>query len=254
MFDQPACYRREFLRGLCLLGGVATQIPAFVGAAWAASSPSSTLTSALTSTDGLTLNQVTAVQADYLGRQGLAIELTEAIQSKVRSGGLSDGPNFALLDLEFPNGVIEVDLAARINGRGQADVRGFVGIAFHVAPDVGTFEAVYLRMTNGSRNTPPPPPPRIDRAVQYFSYPDRPWNKLRQERPGDYEKSAPISIASWHRLRLEIDGAKVEARIDDEKVLAVDDLRFPNRKGRIGLWVDDGTTGYFSNLKATAKP
>jgi hypothetical protein len=252
MLNLSEFYRRDLLRGFCLLSGAATLVPACIDASLAASSPSSALTSALASADGLTLNQVTAAQASYLGRQGLAVELTEAVQSKVKSGGLSDGPNFALLDLEFANGVIEVDLAARINGRGQADVRGFVGIAFHVAPDAGTFEAVYLRMTNGSRNTPPPPPPRIDRAVQYFSYPDRPWNKLRQEYPGRYEKSAPISIASWHRLRLEIDGTAVEARIDGEKVLAVDDLSFPNRKGRIGLWVDDGTTGYFANLKATA--
>ena len=64
-----------------------------------------------------------------------------------------------------------------------------------------------------------------------------------------YEKAAPVAIESWHKLRLEIAGSTVNAFVDGEKVLTVSDLRFPNRRGRIGLWVDDGTAGYFSDLK-----
>ncbi|MFZ4759931.1 MAG: hypothetical protein ACOYLX_17335, partial [Burkholderiaceae bacterium] len=146
-------------------------------------------------------------------------------------------------------GVIEVDLAARINGKGQPDVRGFVGLAFHIADDLSSFEAVYLRMTNGSRSVPPPPAPRNVYAVQYISYPDRYWRKLRQEYPNRYEQAAPVAIESWHRLRLEIRGRTAQAFVDGERVLAVDDLSYPGRSGPIGLWVDDGTTGYFSGVQ-----
>jgi hypothetical protein len=58
-----------------------------------------------------------------------------------------------------------------------------------------------------------------------------------------------VAIESWHRLRLEIQGSTAQAFVDGEPVLTVADLRHPNRRGSVGLWVDDGTTGYFSGLQ-----
>lgn len=86
-------------------------------------------------------------------------------------------------------------------------------------------------------------------AVPYISDPDRSWRKLRQEYPNRYEQAAPVAIESWHRLRLEIRGRTAQAFVDGERVLAVDDLSYPDRRGPIGLWVDDGTTGYFSGVQ-----
>jgi hypothetical protein len=71
--------------------------------------------------------------------------------------------------------------------------------------------------------------------------------------PGVYEKGAPIAIGSWHRLRLDIDGRKLEASIDGTRVLAVNDLRL-DRRGRVALWVGDGTRAYFANLKIVPRP
>jgi hypothetical protein len=199
---------------------------------------------------GFRTNLVNVQPSRFKDRDALAVELTEAAQKALLvPGAAGNGPSFAMPDVAFAKGVIEVDLAARINGRGQPEVRGFVGVAFHIADDLSTFEAVYLRMTNGSRNVPPPPAPRNVFAVQYFSYPDRYWRKLRQEHPNRYEKAAPVAIETWHRFRLEVEGSTVLAFVDGERVLMVDDLRFPNRLGSIGLWVDDGTTGYFGGLQ-----
>jgi hypothetical protein len=199
---------------------------------------------------GYRTNLVNVQPSRFKDRDALAVELTEAAQKALLApGAAGNGPSFAMPDTVFANGVIEVDLAARINGKGQPEARGFAGLAFHVSDDLSSFEAVYLRMTNGTRNIPPPPAPRNVFAVQYISYPDRYWRKLRQEHPNRYEKAAPVAIESWHRLRLEIQGSTAQAFIDGERVLTVDDLRYPNRRGSIGLWVDDGTTAYFSGLQ-----
>jgi hypothetical protein len=207
----------------------------------------------LKNADGFAANLVTASAATFKERSAVMVELTPEAQKALLAGtGVGNGPSFIMPPVQLANGVIEVDLAARINGKGAPDVRGFVGLAFHIDDKAETFEAVYLRMTNGSKNTPLPPAPRNVFAMQYISYPDRYWRKLRQEHPNVYEKAAPVAIESWHTLRLEIAGSTVNAFVDGEKVLAVSDMRFPNRKGRIGLWVDDGTAGYFSDLKVKA--
>lgn len=236
------------------------------GAAWAAAGLGTGLLGAcahgsdsqggrwsLQNAEGFTPNLVHARAATFKERSAMMVELTPEAQKALLAGtGVGDGPSFIMPPVQLANGVIEVDLAARINGKGAPDVRGFVGLAFHIDDKMDTFEAVYLRMTNGSKNNPPPPAPRNVFAVQYISYPDRYWRKLRQEHSNVYEKAAPVAIETWHKLRLEIAGNTVNAFVDGEKVLTVSDLRFPNRKGRIGLWVDDGTAGYFSDLKVKA--
>lgn len=243
--------RRDFLQrgaalaatglGTSLLGACAHG-PGHHGGRWA-----------LKSAEGFAANLVNASAATFKERSAVMVELTPEAQKGLLAGtGVGNGPSFIMPPVQMANGVIEVDLAARINGKGAPDVRGFVGIAFHIDDKAETFEAVYLRMANGSKNNPPPPAPRNVFAVQYISYPDRYWRKLRQEHPNVYEKAAPVAIESWHKLRLEVAGSTVNAFVDGEKVLTVNDLRFPNRKGRIGLWVDDGTAGYFSDLKVKA--
>lgn len=208
----------------------------------------------LRSPEGLTPNLVQVSAGHFKEREAVAVVLTEEAQrALLLPGSAGNGPSFAMPAMEFADGTIEVDLAARINGRGQPDVRGFVGVAFHIADDLGTFEAVYLRMTNGSRNVPPPPAPRNVFAIQYISYPDRYWRRLRQEHPNRYEKAAPVAIDSWHRLRLEIDGGSLRALVDGVEVMTVSDLRYPGRKGRIGLWVDDGTEAFFANLSVSPR-
>ena len=157
--------------------------------------------------------------------------------------------------VDFTNGTIEVDVAAELNGKGAPDARGFAGIAFHIPPDYSIFEAIYLRMTNGRLAQPTPTEPRISRAIQYTAHPDFHWEVSRKDFPGKYESGANIAPATWIRFRLEISGSQVKAYINDEKepALTVEDMKYGNRTGKIGLWIDDGTAAYFSDIKIEKK-
>lgn len=189
----------------------------------------------------------------FAGKDAIAVELAPDVQQRILSGdvGASNGPTYAIADIPFQDGVIELDIAAEINGKGQADARGFAGIAFHLNENDDTYEAVYLRMANGTLNQPPPPAPRDKRAVQYVAHPNFHFYVSRQEAPGKYEKPAPVSLGRWYHLRLAIKGADLRASVDGIEVLHVTDLKYAGRSGRVGLWVDDGTRGYFRNLQVS---
>jgi hypothetical protein len=198
-------------------------------------------------------NLVSASRRHWNGRDCLALELTDDEQAgrlnKTRSG---NGPSFAIVHRDFIGGAIEADIGAELTGKGAPDDRGFAGLSFHIGPDFETHETVYLRMTNGRLNAPPPPPPRIDRAVQYVAHPDFHFDVSREAFPGRYEKGADVAIGRWHRLRLEVQGRHLRALVDGAEVLTVDDLRYPGRRGPVGLFVGDGSRGFFANLSILA--
>jgi hypothetical protein len=193
-------------------------------------------------------SDVTVAAAQFGGRNCVAVNLTPEAQARsLRIGG--NAATFAALSAGFSDGSLQVDLAGVLNGKGDPDARAFLGLAFHVGVQAKEFEAVYLRMANGSKNSPPPPAPRNVRAVQYIAHPDFHFDVSRSRFPGQYEAGAPVALNTWHTLRLDISGKKLRAFIDGTEILAVDDLRLGGKSGGIGLWVDDGTTGYFSNLR-----
>ena len=66
--------------------------------------------------------------------------------------------------------------------------------------------------------------------------------------PGRYEKGADIALGRWHHLRLEVEGPRLRARVDGVEALVVEDLRFPRRPGPVGLFVGDGSRGYFRDV------
>jgi hypothetical protein len=197
----------------------------------------------------LATNLVTASPRHWNGRDCLSLELTDDEQAgrldKTRS---SNGPSFAIVHRDFTDGTIEADIGAELTGKGAPDDRGFAGLSFHIGRDFETHETVYMRMTNGRLNVPPPPPPRIDRAVQYVAHPDFHFEASREAFPGRYEKGADIAIGHWHRLRLEVQGRHLRALVDGIEVLTVDDLHYPGRRGPVGLFVGDGSRGFFTNL------
>jgi hypothetical protein len=198
-------------------------------------------------------NLVTASRRLWNGRDCLALELTDDEQAgrlnKTRSG---NGPSFAIVHRNFADGVIEADIGGELTGRGAPDDRAFAGLSFHIGQDFETHETVYLRMTNGRLNVPPPPPPRIDRAIQYVAHPQFHFDVSREAFPGRYEKGADIAIGRWQRLRLEVQGTRLRALIDGVEVLTVDDLRYARRRSPVGLFVGDGSRGFFTNLSVLA--
>lgn len=192
---------------------------------------------------------VAGTEVEYMGRRSLSVELTPEEQALQRAGAGGNRPTYAVVPGWFEDGVIEVDIAADLNGRGGAESRGFAGVAFRLGDDE-RFEAVYLRAANGSLNVPPPPSPRDVRAIQYISHPDFHFSDSRAVAPGVYEKGAPIVVGSWHRLRLEVSDRRLVASVDGQVVLEVENLRL-DRPGRVALWVGDGTRARFANLTVT---
>jgi hypothetical protein len=143
--------------------------------------------------------------------------------------------------LEFAEGTIDIDL----KGKGKVQ-RSFVGVAFNVA-DGKTFEAVYFRPFNFMKDDQA----FRARAVQYVAWPDYPWEKLREEKPGVYESAVnPVpDPAGWFHARIDVTKKKVSVFVNDAKepCLVVDRLA-SRENGKVGLWVDS-RDGAFANLK-----
>lgn len=179
-------------------------------------------------------------------RAAVRVELAPAT---VAAQDYVDSNTFVVVPVDFGDGEIEVDLLGKLQATAPPYARGFIGVAFRIAPDCSTFEAVYLGPTNGRAEDPA----RRQHAVQYFAYPDWKFDRLRRETPGRYEAGADIGPDEWLHLRLVVAGERAQLYLDGvgggAPVLTVEDLKLgPAARGAVGLWVDIGTKGYFANL------
>jgi hypothetical protein len=170
--------------------------------------------------------------------------VTDGARRGVRfSEAEGEGPAY-LEGVTLGNGAIEVDIRGR-------DVQGqsFVGVAFH-GVDGTTFDAIYFRPFNFKTDDAA----RRLRAVQYISHPAHPWQKLRAETPGKYEKPVnPVPDPNgWFRARVVIASPKVSVFVDGAKepCLVVDQLS-DRKTGHVGLWVGNMSGGDFANLRVT---
>lgn len=198
--------------------------------------------------DRASTRSVTATPAEIDGRTALRVSLTEEISRDGQMGvDYGDQPTFVIIPAEFTTGVIEVDIFSRLVPGAPDLARGFAGIAYHLVDDGDRFESVYLRPTNGRKHNPPSP--RDKRAIQYFAYPEWPYDRLREVYPdGRYENGADIGLGEWMHLRLDIESAKVAAAVNGEQVLVVTELKSVPVAGALGLFVDIGTEAFFANL------
>ncbi len=160
-----------------------------------------------------------------------------------------DEPTFVTLDrLAMTNGVIEVKVRARIlPGTPFAAPQGFIGLAFRVSPDNRRFESIYLRPNVGRAENQA----FRNHTVQYFSYPDFKFLKLRGETSAAYETWADVGLDEWITLRLEFDGPRAALYINGQRSpnLIVNPMKGATGPGSIGLWVDIGTEGFFTELR-----
>jgi hypothetical protein len=168
--------------------------------------------------------------------------------SLVDSGGrkfvrLGEGRGMGMVwaPLELGDGEIEVDVRGR-------DVlqKSFLGVAFHIESDTA-FDAVYLRPFNfrAADST------RHAHAIQYISERAYPWDRLRSERPGQFEK--PVLPApdpnAWVHLRVVVRGDDVTAFVNGSTSPALHVQALSGRaRGGVGLWVGDPSPGDFANL------
>ncbi len=195
----------------------------------------------LDSTDGLKLNRVSAEAASFKGRK--AIRVTEP------AGAPSQREDrlVILAGTEFEDGTIEVDLAGQPGGGSFEGARGFVGVAFRVAPDLSKYECFYLRPTNGRADDQV----RRNHSAQYVAFPDFPWPKLRKEFPEKYESYVDLVPGEWTKVKIEVGGVKARLYVhgNQQPTLVVNDLKLGPAKGAVALWIGPGTAAHFSNLR-----
>lgn len=164
-----------------------------------------------------------------------------------------DNPNFAVIDgVTFGNGTIEVQLAGQTLPDAPPEVRGFVGIAFRIASDCSGFECVYLRPANGRAEVQL----RRNRSIQYFSYPNFKFDRLRREAPGEYESYVDLVPGAWTKMRIDVDGERARVYVHDaaQPTLIVNDLKHgASARGSIGLFIDRGTEAFFRDLAVTSR-
>lgn len=191
------------------------------------------------------------------GKKALKIErdLDKLAFDANRLEATVDEPTFARLKgLELQNGIVEFKMLSRIqNPSPFARAQGFIGLAFRIAAGNEAFEAVYLRPRLGRSDN------QLSRnhTIQYLSYPDYKFEKLRRpEYKGQYESQADVGLDEWIKMRYEIKGNSVQLYVNDQKnaTFVVREMLGQSRTGSVGLWVDIGTEGYFRDLKITKWP
>jgi len=159
-----------------------------------------------------------------------------------------DEPTFVeLVGSDFRNGVIEVKVMSKLLADAPDFARGFIGVAFRINADSSQFESIYVRPTNGRAEDQR----RRNATIQYFSYPDFKFDRLRREAPGQYESYVDIGLEEWISLKIEVRDEKARLYVNgnQQPSLIVNDLKHgTGAAGNVGLWVDIGTEGYFTDL------
>lgn len=150
-----------------------------------------------------------------------------------------------LAGLDFKEGVIEFDA----KGKSAPPQSSFVGVAFHLA-DATNYEAVYFRPFNFRATDPD----RKVHAVQYISEPAWPWEKLRKEKTGQFEK--PLKPApdgdAWFHAMIVVQDREVRVFLNGlaQPALVVRELG-ERTGGWVGLWANG--YGAIANLVITSK-
>ena len=163
-----------------------------------------------------------------------------------------DVPTYArLVESDFHDGTIEVEVRARLSPWADVDCRGFIGVAFRASEVNDAFEGFYVRPRNGRSCTEPQ---RRIHTMQYFSYPGYTFAYFRERGIVDYEAKADIEMDEWGRIKCEVRGTEGRFYVDDmgTPALVVPHMFLgADARGGVGLYVDNGTDGLFRNLQVT---
>jgi hypothetical protein len=200
----------------------------------------------LQSAAGLRPLNVVAEPATLQGKKGIKVLASQ----ESAAPGTNVETLLVIDDLVFGDGVIEAEIAGDVRAGAPEGARGFVGIAFRVQNDLRTYDAFYLRPTNGRAEDQV----RRNHSAQYVAHPDWPWFRLRKEFPEKYESYVDLVPGTWTKVRIEVHGEKARLYVHDMKqpTLVVSDLKSgANAKGAIALWIDAGTEAHFRNVLVT---
>lgn len=198
-------------------------------------------TVSLDAMDQLKLVNVKAEPVNFKGRKALRV-------SDAAAAGTGDEGRLVILPkTDFQDGIIEVDLAGEPGPGAGEGARGFVGMAFRVAPDASRFECFYLRPTNGRAEDQV----RRNHSAQYISNPGFPWHLLRKEFPEKYETYVDLVAGEWTKVKIEVRGEKARLYVNgvEQPTMLVNDLKQKQSKGAIALWIGTGTVAHFANVR-----
>jgi len=222
-----------------------------------AAPPAQTPTSghyALESTDGLRPHNVTVKPETHAGKKGVRVVISDEASRRYEQLPANEQgqlEQFVVIEgTNFTNGVIEAEIAGVPAPNAGEGARGFVGIAFRMQPDLRTYDAFYLRPTNGRAEDQE----RRNHSVQYISHPDWTWSRLRKETPGRYEAYVDLVPDAWTPIRIEVRGSKARLFVNGQAqpTLIVNDLKSGEQgRGAIALWIDPGTIAHFRNVRVT---
>jgi len=209
---------------------------------------------ALESVAGLKLHNVQAEPVTHEGKRGLRVTISAEAKQRLRDLPIAEQARVEQLAViensAFTSGVIEAEIAGAPAPDAPEGARGFVGIAFRVQPDLQTYDAFYLRPTNGRADDQL----RRNHSVQYVSHPQWTWERLRTETPGRYESYADLEPGKWTRIRIEVQGERARLYVNGQSQpsLIVNDLKSgATGKGAIALWSNPGTIAHFRDLRVS---
>jgi len=142
-------------------------------------------------------------------------------------------PLVILNGVPFRDGVIELELAGQPGPGAAGDARGFVGFAFRVASDNSKFECFCLRPTNGRADDQE----RRNHSVEYISFPDFPWMRLRKDFPEKYESYVDLVPGEWTKVKIEVRGAKERLFVhsNGQPTLVINGLKLDGTEGALVL-------------------
>jgi hypothetical protein len=186
-------------------------------------------------------NKVKAEPVNYEGKK--ALRVTDAVPPLQQ-----DEDRLVILNgVPFRDGVVELEVAGEPGPGAAGDARGFVGIAFRVAPDLSKFECFYLRPTNGRADDQV----RRNHSAEYIAFPEFPWMRLRKEFPEKYESYVDLVPGEWTKVRIEVRGSKGRLFVhgNSQPTLVIDDLKLAGTQGAIALWTGPGTLAHFANVR-----
>ena len=197
--------------------------------------------------DGVTLIRAKAEPATLQGKKGLRVTVSdEALRQYTPADGELN-PLVVIDGLEFSSGVIEAEIAGAPAPDAGEGARGFVGIAFRMQKDTKTYDAFYLRPTNGRAEDQV----RRNHSAQYISNPAWPWPRLRKETPEKYEAYVDLEPGVWTKVKIEVRGEQARLYVHDQPqpTLVITDVKTGAQgTGAVALWVGPGTIAHFRNV------
>ena len=159
-----------------------------------------------------------------------------------------DEPTFVKIRrIQFKNGTIEVKVLSRLLKDAPDYARGFIGVAFRINDSNTKYECIYLRPVNARVDDQV----RRNHSIQYYSYPDYKFDRLRKESPEKYESYSDMEMNKWITIRIEVKDSQARVFLDNnhQPSLIVNDLKHgAGLSAAVGLWVEVGTEGFFSDL------